>query len=178
MAHLPTEVAHILSVLGDLNLLHHLSEGSTIACTILPHHAYLLRSFRLERLRRTKRYLMYTRYYLLWVRNSKDEDDSQRFFLPCAFSVDCYIQEEVRPRSQAVCFCSSLGTRLEEVWLRSRVDDKGRWDKGWGSAYNDGWTQARKCKAKEGSVSFSTYFWRPHSFIHCYGFLSLVDTGG
>lgn len=34
------------------------------------------------------------------------------------------IQEEVRPRSQAVCF-NSLGTRLEEVWLRSRVDDEG-----------------------------------------------------
>ena len=47
-----------------------------------------------------------------------------------------------------------------------------------GSVYDDGWAQARKCKAKEGSISFPTYFWRPHSFIHCDGFIPLVDTDG
>ena len=41
-------------MLGDFNLLHHFSEGGPIPCTILPHNAYFLGSFRLKSVSDTK----------------------------------------------------------------------------------------------------------------------------
>lgn len=77
--HLPTEVANVFFVLSDFNLFYHLSEGRTVACTILPHHPYLLCSFRLVKKTKNKILNFYIRCYLLCARDGKSKEDSQRF---------------------------------------------------------------------------------------------------
>ncbi len=48
ISHLPAEVAHVFTVLRDLNLLNHLTQRSAIPSAVLPDNTNLLRPFRLQ----------------------------------------------------------------------------------------------------------------------------------
>ena len=95
--HLPTEVANVFFVLSDFNLFYHLSEGRTVACTILPHHPYLLCSFRLVKKKKTK-------------------------YIICTSDATYYVQETAKVRKILKDFPTMLdpgsprGTFKEKAW--------------------------------------------------------------
>ena len=92
--HLSAEVANVFFVLSDFNLFYHLSEGRTVACSILPHHSYLLRSFCLVKEIKNKIHHLCIWCYLLCARDAKSEEDSQRFSYHAASPRGTRVQKE------------------------------------------------------------------------------------